>query len=154
MSPLIALNGQDIRGYGLRPLEGTIATLITPAKYKKMVSNDSSFVHGTLLLCSPDARKYDKRDISLSFYIQTPSQMDLKREIDNLVQLLVKGVKDNEGEHDTGVNLFSLPDYGICLRLVFQEVSKVTPWLPKNNAVITIKFTEPNPNNRTLPTVE
>lgn len=150
MSPLIALNGQDIRGYGLRPLEGTIATLITPAKYKKMESNSSNFIHGTLLLCSPAARKYDKKDILLSFYLRTPSQIDLKREIDNLEQLLVKGVKDNEGEHDTGVNLFSLPEYGICLRLVFQEITKVTPWLPDSNAVITIKFTEPNPNNRTL----
>ena len=154
MSPLIALNGKDIRGYYLSPLEGTIATLMAPPKYKKLVSNDSSFIHGTMLLCNPANRKLDKRDVSLSFFLYSPSQADLKRRLDNLVELLTNGVKDDEGEHYTGVNLFSLLEYGICMRLVFQEVSKFTPWFPQGHAVITIKFTEPNPNNRSLPPVE
>ena len=153
MRPLIALNGRDIRGYGLVPLEGTIAALMTPPKYKKMVSNENSFIHGTMLLTKPANRRLEKRDVSLSFYLYAATQADLKRNLDNLVATLVAGVKD-DNEQDTGVNLFSLPEYDICLRMVFVEVSKFTPWLPHNQAVITLKFTEPNPNNRSMPPVE
>ena len=124
MKPLIALNGRDIRGYGLSPLDGTISTLIAPAKHKKLESNDSSFIHGTMIITSPGSRRLDKRDVSLSFFLKAPSQPDLKRELDNLVDLLVNGI--NEDGVNTGVNLFSLPEYGICLRLVFVEVSKFT----------------------------
>ena len=85
MSPLISLNGTDIRGFGLSPLEGTINSLIAPPKYKKMISNDSSFIHGTLLLSDPSLRRYDKREVSLSFFMKSASQADLKRSLDNLV---------------------------------------------------------------------
>lgn len=152
MSPLIALNGIDIRGYGLSPLAGTIAALIAPPKYKKPVSNENSFIHGALLLSNPIYRRLDKKDISLSFFLKSTSQGDLKRSLDSLVQTLVNGVKE-DGLY-TGVNTMSLPEYGVCLRLVFLEVSKFTPWIPANHAVITLKFTEPNPINRSLPTAE
>lgn len=150
MSPLIELNGRDIRGYNLCPLEGTIATLLTPPKYKKMVSNDNGFIHGALLLSSPSARRIDKREVSLSFFLEAASTIDAKTELDNLVDLLVNGV--SESGVATGVNTFTLPEYGICMRLVFSEVSKFTPWLPHGSAVVTLKFVEPNPNNRNLPT--
>ncbi|MBO4550196.1 MAG: hypothetical protein J5733_05640, partial [Bacteroidaceae bacterium] len=59
----------------------------------------------------------------------------------------------------TGVNTLVLREHpttgtdgdkGTCLRLIYIGMSKVTPWFPEGKAVVTVKFTEPNPNNRAL----
>ncbi|MBO4550141.1 MAG: hypothetical protein J5733_05365 [Bacteroidaceae bacterium] len=153
MKPLIALNGIDIRGLGLVPLAGSIAALVTPPKYKKLQSNDSSFIHGTRVLSSPSSRRYEKNEISLSFFVLAPSQIDLKRKVDSLIDIFVKG--KNAGTelqpNYKGVNELYLAEYDICLRLVYSNISKFSPWFPHGNAIATFKFTEPNPNNRTVP---
>ena len=133
-------------------VSGTITTLLTPAEYKKMTSNENGFIHGAMLLCSPSSRRKDKKEMSLSFFLYSDSQEDLKRDLDKLEELLVNGNEEN-GVYN-GVNEMSLPEYGICLRLVFEKVAKVDPWIPHNCAIITLKFIEPNPNNRSMPKKE
>ena len=143
--PLIALNGQDILGYNLVPVEGTIEALLAPRKYKKPVENESAAIHGTRIITTPSKRKYDKGSLSLSFMLYSESMEDLDHDVDNLQQLLADGVDGS------GVNELLLAEYGVCLRLYFNEIKKYSPWYPYGKATLTLSFTEINPNNRSIP---
>jgi len=142
------LNGKSIEDYSLMPLDGTIATVLAPPKYKKLVGNASSFIHGETVISLPSSRRIDKQDIQLSFLLKSESLQDTQRLLQELNDVLING------KSNTGVNEFSFPEIEqgestLCLRLVYTEMSKFTPW-PGGQALVTLKFTEPNPNNREL----
>ncbi|MCM1361761.1 MAG: hypothetical protein NC235_07650 [Clostridiales bacterium] len=138
----MALNGKDLVAYNLIPLQGCIATLISPPTYKKLATNDNAALHGSTVLSSPTNRWLDKRDISLSFLLRSPSFVDLQRNIDNLVDVLVNGV------NKSGVNELYVPALEKTYRLVFVSIDRYTNFGLCGDATINIKFTEPNPNNR------
>ena len=153
MNPQILLNGNDISTYKLMPIDGTLATVLTPPKYKKLVSNASSFIHGENVISSPESRRLDKQDISLTFLLMEDTLANLKIALDDLEQTLI------QGKNNSGVNELTFPDVPaggeeeeedscLCLRLVYTEMSKFTPWQPHGKAIVTLKFVEPNPNNR------
>ncbi len=143
--PLMCLNGKDITEYGLKPLEGTINTLMKPRPMKTLVTNENAFIHGSMVLSQKTARRYAKQDFSLLFYIQGGySLTDLHRNIENLASTLIAGI-DN-----TGVNELTIPEIETTYRLVYSSIDKYTDFSLSGNAIISIKFTEPNPNNRTL----
>lgn len=147
-TPRMILNGEPIATYNLKPLEGTLDAILQPAPFKKLVTNDSSCIHGTIAISTPAKRFRDKQDLSLSFLVNSTSAMDLQEQLQYLERDLIRGkYQDN---NQTGINELVLPDYGICLRLIYIQMSKVTPWFPLSKAVITLKFTEPNPENRAL----
>ena len=148
-NPTMKLNGRDISYYNLTYMEGTIAARLKPSPYKKLVTNESSFIHGTRAITTPSSRRKDKQDLSLTFFLQAASMSELRTKLQTLEQTLINGESANSSY--TGVNTITLADYGICLRLVFLQISKVTPWFPNGRAVIQVKFTEPNPNNRSVP---
>lgn len=142
MTPRMSLNGKDIAAYSLTPLDGCIGTLMAPASYKTLATNDNAAVHGSTVLSSPAKRRLAKRDITLSFLLRSTSFVDLQRDIDTLVAVLVNG-KD-----DSGVNELYLPLLEKCYRLVFVSIDKYTNFGMQGSATLNIKFTEPNPNNR------
>lgn len=141
----MCLNGKDIQEYGLTPLEGTINTLMKPAPLKAAVTNENSSIHGSQVLSAPSSRRYAKQDLSLMFYLESSSLTDLARCLDDLVAKLVAG-KDN-----SGVNELTIPELERTYRLVYAgTIDKYTDFALSGCATISIKFTEPNPNNRTL----
>ena len=143
--PLMCLNGKDIEEWGLTPLEGTLNTLMKPAPMKTLVTNENAYLHGSMVLSQKTARRYAKQDFSLLFYIQGGySLTDLHRNIENLVATLIAGI------NDTGVNELTIPEIETTYRLVYSSIDKYTDFSMSGNATISIKFTEPNPNNRTL----
>lgn len=144
MTPRIALNGKDITAFGLTPLDGTLNTLMKPAPMKKLATNENKSAHGSIILCSPTSRRYDKQDLSLMFYIEAPSIIDLSRMVETLVEEL------KQGKDATGVNELSVPELNKCFRLVYVSVDKYTNFGLSGSATLSIKFTEPNPNNRAL----
>lgn len=159
MKPIIALNGEDIAAFHLTPLEGTIAAILKPPPYKKIVTNDNSYINGTMAICTPSSRRIDKQDITLSFFLHSCSMTDLQRRLQQLEQALINGAKDTDGNY-SGVNTLTLHEYkvadaygkesSLCLRLIYVGMSKCNTWFPYGKAVVTLKFTEPNPNNRAL----
>lgn len=143
--PLMCLNGKDIQEYGLTPLEGTINTLMKPAPLKAAVTNENSSLHGSHVLSAPTARRYAKQDFSLMFYLESASLTDLARTIDDLVAKLIAG------KNNTGVNELTIPELERTYRLVYAgSFDKYTDFALTGCATVSIKFTEPNPNNRTL----
>lgn len=156
--PLIMLNGKDIAAYNLTPLDGTIATILKPASYKKLITNDNAYINGTMAISTPANRRIDKQDLSLSFLLRSLSMTDLQRQIQQLEKALINGVQQDG--NDTGINELVLHEYKVqkddgtessmCLRLIYVGMSKCTPWFPYGQAIVTLKFTEPNPDNRAL----
>ncbi len=143
--PLMCLNGKDIQEWwGLTPLEGTLNTLMKPAPMKALVTNENAALHGSHILSAPTSRRYQKQDFSLMFYMKAASMTDLHRQVETLVSNLKNGV------NNTGVNELTIPELETTFRLIYSSVDKYTNFGLSGGATISIKFTEPNPNNRAL----
>lgn len=136
------LNGNDIAKYRLTSLEGNLNVLMKPAPYKALVSNDNASINGTLILHSPTMRKVNKQDITLSFMIKSSSIIDLQRDIDNLVSVLVNGIGG------TGINELSVPCLEKTYRLIYVSMDKYQNFGFDGWATLNIKFTEQDPTQR------
>lgn len=138
----IALNGKDITEYGLTPLDGTLNALMKPTTYKKAVTNENAAVDGVSILSSPSIRKKKEHTISLPFLLRSVSLVDLKREIANLEDVLTQG-KDN-----TGINELYVVELDTRYYLYYDSMSSYANFGLDGAALVTLKFTEPNPSNR------
>lgn len=140
----ISLNGNDIDKYHLTALDGTLNALMTPATYKKAVTNENAAVDGTMILSNPAFRMVEKRTVSIPFLFRSVSIVDLQRELDNLAQVLVAG-KEN-----SGINELYVHELNKCYRLFYEGMSTYSNFGLDGVARVTLKFTEPNPNNRSV----
>lgn len=146
----MSLNGRDIEEWGLTPLEGTLQTLMKPAPTKALPSNENASLHGSQMITTPSSRRYQKQEFSLMFYIDARTIPDLHRRIKQLTTDLTNG-KKLSGSY-TGINELTIPELETTYRLVLapQPIDKYDPYFLTGAAAISIKFIEPNPNNRAL----
>lgn len=140
----ISLNGHDIEEYHLIALDGTLNVLMSPASTKKLVTNENSAIDGIMIVSTPSKRRVDKNELSIPFILKSTSLIDLRREIENFTQVLVAG------KNNSGVNELYVAELQQCFRLVYNSISSYSNFGLDGKATIVIKFTEPNPNNRTL----
>lgn len=139
----ISINGVDYAAYNLTSLEGTLNVLMKPAAYKKVRSNENASIHGTHMLTAPTARRKAAGTISIPFLITGASSLkDLQRKIDKLVEVLVNG------KNNTGINELYCADIDRCFRLRYNDMTSYANFGLDGEAKITIKFDEPNQNNR------
>lgn len=138
---IMSLNGDDIEKYHLTSLQGNLATLMKPIGYKNLVSNENSSIDGSLILCSPSMRKAQKRDLSLKFLIKSASLLDLQRDTDTLVNVLISG------KNGSGLNELHVPQLCKTFRLVFSTIDSYSNYGLDGWATLSIKFTEPDPTN-------
>lgn len=137
------INGNDISQYGLIALEGTIAALIKPNTYKDLPKNENLSMHGTVIFANPSLRKVKQRDVTLPFLFQSSSLYAMQRALNALRDDLINGTED-------GVNEIYIPAIGTRFYLIFNSMPAFAHFgdLRNGMAKISIKFTEPNPNNR------
>lgn len=140
----ISLNGNDIEMYHLTALDGTLDALIKPSAFKKMVTNENAAMDGTSILSEPSARKRDKRSVSIPFLLRSTSLVDLQVEIQNLETALV------QGKNGTGINELYVQELNQCYRLCYESMPSYSNFGLDGAARITLKFTEPNPTNRSV----
>jgi hypothetical protein len=140
----ISLNGKDISEWHLTALDGTLNTLIKPSAYKKMVTNENAAMDGTSILSEPSVRKREKNSISLPFLLRSTSLVDLQQDIKNLEAELVRG------KNGIGINELYVAELNQCYRLYYESMSSYSNFGLDGAARITLKFTEPNPNNRSV----
>lgn len=138
------LNGKDIAEYNLTPLDGCLQAFLKPADYKALQTNDNAAIHGTNVLSAPQKRRMAKRDITLPFLLRSTSFVDLQRDLDTLVGQLING------KNNSGVNEIYLPLLDKYYRLVYVGADKYNNFGMRGCATLYLKFTEPNPNNRSL----
>lgn len=140
----ISLNGNDISSYNLTALNGTLDVLMSPCSYKKAVTNENMAMDGTVVLSSPNKRRVDKRTISIPFLLRSASLVDLQRDLDNLGKILVNG-KDG-----SGINEIYVQELEQYYRLFYEGMTSYSNFGLDGAARVTIKFTEINPNNRSV----
>ncbi|MBR1525192.1 MAG: hypothetical protein IJ640_00835 [Prevotella sp.] len=141
MRTYISLNGKDIAEYGLTWLDGNLNTLMKPAGFKKLTTNTNSAFDGVIPIITAN-RKRDSRTITLNFYINSLSLIDLRRDIDNLEAALAQGTGG-------GVNELYVADVEQCYRLIYEGITSYNTNL-EGKAIIAIKFMEfcPTAENR------
>lgn len=144
----ISLNGYDIEKYHLTALDGTLNALMKPAAYKTLVTNDNAASHGVSVIATPSKRRFAKQDLSIPFLMRATSVVDLQRELDNLTAVLING--KNIGDSPSGVNELHVAELNKTYRLVYVSISSYANFGLNGKALVTLKFTEPNPNNRTV----
>lgn len=66
----------DLDNYGVTLVRGWREALLTPAPVKSYVTNDSRLEHGQSVIATSKYAKIDKRDVSLSFFLEGSSQDD------------------------------------------------------------------------------
>ena len=139
----MSINGNDISQYGLIALEGTIAALIKPNTYKDLQKKENSSMQGTMIFAAPSLRRVKQRDVTLPFLFRSESLYDMQRALKALQEDLVLGQTD-------GVNEIYVPVLGTRFFVIFNNISAFSHFgdLRNGMAKISIKFTEPNPNNR------
>lgn len=144
----ISLNGYDIAKYHLTALDGTLNVLMKPAAYKALTTNDNAASHGVSVIATPSKRRVAKQDLSIPFLLRAASVVDLQREIDNLTTVLVNG--KYIGNSPSGVNELHVAELNKTYRLVYVSISSYANFGLNGYAKVSIKFTEPNPNNRSV----
>ncbi len=127
----------DLDTYGITLIRGWREALLTPAGVKDFVTNDNRLEHGVAVLAKQGNAKKDKRDVSLSFFLEGESEDDYLQKYETFLDKIAYN----------GQFCFKVP----CLKRVFKFVySSCTSYgdYGLKRSKFTIKMTEYNPNDR------
>ena len=127
----------DISTYGVTLTRGWREALLTPPPVKSFVSNDSRLENGVSVLAAAKYAKKDKRDVSLSFFLEGSTQEDY---LDKYEAFLEKIAYNGEF-------CLKVPCLKRVFKFVYTQCSKYGDYgLKKSN--FTLRLTENNPNDR------
>ena len=139
----ININGEDISGaFNLTPLDGTLNALLKPATPKKLVTNENSAIDGVMYVSTPSKRFVDKREISLSFLCDAEDLVNIPNRLQEISSFLT------EGYNSSGVNEVFIEELQTTFYLIYNGITSFSTFGLNGKCKITIKFTEPDPNNR------
>lgn len=127
----------DLDTFGVTLIRGWREALLTPAAVKSFVTNDSRLEHGQSVIATSEYAKMDKRDVSISFFLEGFSQDDYLNKYESFLQKIAY----------SGQISFKVPCLKRVFKLVYSQCSQFGDYgLTKGK--FTIKFTEYNPNDR------
>lgn len=127
----------DIDTYGITLTRGWREALLAPPPVKTYVSNDSRLENGVAIVATAKYVKQDKRDISLSFFLEGETEEDY---LDKYERFLDKIAYNGEF-------CLKIPCLKRVYKLVYTQCSKYGDYgLKKSN--FTLKLTENNPYDR------
>lgn len=130
-------NYVDLDNYGITLVRGWREALLTPASVKDFVTNDNRLSHGVSVLAKPKYTKIDKRDISISFFLEGSNESDYLQKYEDFLNKIAYN----------GQFCLKVPCLKKVFKLVYSSCSKYGDYgLKKSN--FTLKLTEHNPNNR------
>lgn len=140
MKLTIRINGTDISALGLTPLDGTLDNLMKPAEMKSVTYNENSAIDGSIAMTRN--RKVKRREVSMLFLLSKQNLSELMDAIDNLITVL------SEGKDNSGINEVRVEELNRTFRLVYSSFDKYSNFGIDGKATLSIKFVEPNPQNR------
>lgn len=127
----------DLDIYGITLIRGWREELLTPPPVKSFITNDSRLENGVSIVASAKYAKKDKRDVSLTFFLEGKTEADY---LDKYEQFLDKIAYNGEF-------CLKVPCLKRVFRFVYSQCSKYGDYgLKKSN--FTLKLTENNPDNR------
>lgn len=136
------INGKCAREtYGAYLGEGSLSALMTPPPIKPIITNNNRVNHGAEVVVvnskGESLLRYDTQDITLFINITADSYEFLKLAQDKLFKEIMSGMVQ-----------LSVPELpGVIFRLVYQSSSQYSQFNGQL-AKFSVKFIEPNPNNR------
>lgn len=127
----------DLNEYGITLIRGWREALLTPTGIKSIVTNDNRLEHGVSVIASSQYIKKDKRDITLSFFLEGSDEMDYLQKYEEFLNKIAYN----------GQFCLKVPCLKKVFKLVYSSCSKYGDYgLKKSN--FTLKLTEHNPNDR------
>lgn len=142
MAQTLRINGHDAHAeWGAYLLDGGVSALMAPAGAKSLVTNESRLEDGKRTVATDKSgnslMRLSARDVTLPLAIRADGYGDLLRKQQGLIGELMKG----KAEVETG----ELP--GVTFRLDYVSCTQYSQ-LRGGLAKFSIKFNEPNPNDR------
>lgn len=122
--------------YGVSMLSGTLTALLTPPAAKGMVTNQSRLEDGTRYTV-PDGIRLAERDVTLNFSIKGKDENEFAARYAAFIALLTAGTLTVSTSYESGK----------YYRLLYQQCTTFGQ-VGMTYAKISVKFKEPNPNNR------
>lgn len=131
------INGESAYGkYGLRMSDEFIPALLTPPPLKDFIENKSRNRNGKTVIYSNPV--FDERDVTLTFTVEGTDEDDYKNKFGLFMAELKKGKVE-----------IHVPDLGDEIyRLTYKSSSNFGVNLQRTFSKISIKFNEPDPDNR------
>lgn len=127
---------------GMKPLKGWEDALLSPPERKKIVYNDNASIDGTRAILAK--RRVNKRSFSIQFYLsKVDGKYNYYTRLREIEEMLADGV-NNTGRTEMQVEIGTKK---ITFYLVYESIDKYQCF-GGDRALLTIKFTELNPNNR------
>lgn len=130
------INGKDaFITFGAFLGANSLDFLLTPPPAKKRISNESRLLSGKQIIDGKNV--LNSRDVTLVFYFKGENYTDIQNKINSFINELLEGVSI--------ITLNELPS--IKYKLDYDSASSFKQCKGRL-AKISIKFNEPNPNNR------
>lgn len=127
----------DLNEYGITLVRGWREALLTPTSTKDYVTNDSRLENGVSVLASPTYCKQDKRDVSITFFLEGSTEDDYIEKYRNFLNKVAY----------QGQICFKVPALKTVYKFVYSSCSSYGDYgLKRGN--FTMKFTEYNPTDR------
>ena len=127
----------DLDTFGITLVRGWREALLTPAPVKSYVTNNSRLEHGQSVIATSKYAKKDKRDVSISFFLEGNSQEDYLKKYESFLDKIAY----------SGQFCLKVPCLRRVFKLVYSQCSQFGDYGLKKGK-FTIKFTESNPNDR------
>lgn len=127
----------DLGDYGITLIRGWREALLTPASVKEFVTNDSRLENGVSVIASPKYVKLNKRDVSISFFLEGSSEEDYLEKLEKFLDKIAY----------SGQFCLKVPCMKRVFKLVYSQCSKYGDYgLKRSN--FTLKLTEYDPTDR------
>ena len=111
--------------------------MLTPAPVKGYVTNDSRLEHGQSVIAAPKYAKKDKRDVSISFFLEGNSEEDYLHKYEAFLNKIAY----------SGEFCLKVPRLKMVFKLVYTQCSQFGDYGLKKCKFV-LKLTEYNPNDR------
>lgn len=127
----------DLDAFGITLVRGWREALLTPAPVKGYVTNDSRLEHGQSVIAAPKYAKKDKRDVSISFFLEGNTEEDYLQKYEDFLNKIAY----------SGEFCMKVPRLKRVYKLVYSQCSQFGDYGLKKGKFV-LKLTEYNPNDR------
>lgn len=133
---MITINQKPLSTWGARLMDGAVESLLTPAPAKEYIQSKSRLQHGIRVAAASENARTDSREVSIPILIEGRNRTEYFSRYLSFVEEL-KG----------GNIALAIPDLGFTFRLVYLSCGKYGSY-GDCRAKLTVKFLEPNPEDR------
>lgn len=127
----------DLDIFGITLVKGWREALLTPAPVKDYVTNDSRLEHGQSVIATPKYAKKDKRDVSISFFLEGKTEEEYLQRYENFLDKIAY----------SGEFCLKVPQLKRIFKLVYSQCSQFGDYGLKRGKFV-LKLTEYNPDDR------